>query len=153
MTTSASTPYSRGGVGDRLGVVAGGDRDHAAALLLVGQARELVERAARLEGAGALEELALEAGAERARGEHRRAEEVPLDDRARAEDVVAAQPRWRTASKRRIAAAVAALRLSALPRATGIETRRSAASSQLAARPSSSAPTAIATGRVRSASV
>ncbi len=49
------------GPGDGLGVVAGGDRDHAVPLLLVGQLREPVERAAHLERARALEELRLEA--------------------------------------------------------------------------------------------
>ena len=51
---------------DGLRVVAGADRDHAAPLLLGREAAELVQRAAGLEGAGALEELALEPGAERA---------------------------------------------------------------------------------------
>src|SRR5215210_9594907 len=47
-------------VRERLRVVAGGDRDYAARLLLVAQRRKLVEDAARLERPGALEELRLE---------------------------------------------------------------------------------------------
>ncbi len=88
MTTSASTPFLGGGEGDRLRVVAGADRDHAAALLLGGEAAQLVERAARLEGAGALEELALEPRAERAADESIgvRARRSPIVARAR--DVV-----------------------------------------------------------------
>ena len=83
MTTSASMPSTRGAVGERLRVVAGGDRDHAARLLLRRQRRELVQHAARLERAGALEELGLQetrADARRgSRAERRRAVQPPAD--------------------------------------------------------------------------
>ena len=67
------------GEGNRLGVIAGGERQHAAFPLVGGEARERVIGAAELEGAGALEVLALEEelgageGVERSRGRDRRA--------------------------------------------------------------------------------
>ena len=48
------------GQGDALGVVAGGEGDHAAAALGFGDLQQGVHRAADLERAGALEVLALE---------------------------------------------------------------------------------------------
>ena len=72
-------PLERGAVGERLRVVARGDADHAAPLLLGRERGELRQDAARLERAGALEELGLQVDrcadplAERGRGEDRRA--------------------------------------------------------------------------------
>ena len=118
--------FRGGGERDGLGVVAGADRDHAACFLLGGQAAELVQRAAGLERAGALEELALQAGAERC-GSRRAAcgagapRSWPARARRRRGSGGSAQPRWRTASKSRIAAAVDAFRLSTLRGCIGIE--------------------------------
>ena len=78
----------RRGVRRRLRVVAGADRDHPATLLLGREAADLVQRAAGLERAGALEELALEPRVQRAAGEERRARQPVADGRARALDVV-----------------------------------------------------------------
>ena len=83
-------PALGGGVCDRLGVVARRDRDHAARPLVRVERAQLVQRAARLERAGPLQELALEAHAEGARAEDRRARQAVADDGARAQDVVAA---------------------------------------------------------------
>src|SRR5213076_1982653 len=60
---------SRGREGNCLRVVARGGGDHSALALLGRQVAQLVQRAARLERAGALEELALQARAERSRRE------------------------------------------------------------------------------------
>jgi hypothetical protein len=75
-------------------VVPGRDRDHAARLLLVGELRELVQRAARLEGARLLEELGLEVDlgasgplAQRLRAEGRRAVNSAGDPTASGLDV------------------------------------------------------------------
>src|SRR5947199_392450 len=56
----ARDPLERSAVGERLRVVAGGDADHAARLLLGRQGRQLGKDAADLERAGALEELRLQ---------------------------------------------------------------------------------------------
>ena len=74
---------------DRLGVVTGRDRDDAARLLLVRERGEVVEHAARLERARALEQLGLEEHlrAERPAGQERRAQEAAADDFRRALDV------------------------------------------------------------------
>ena len=74
--------------GGGLRVVAGADRDHARGFLFGGEAAHLVQRAARLERAGALEELALEARFECATRERRRACEAAGDGRACALDVI-----------------------------------------------------------------
>ena len=90
MTTRQSIPSLRGAVGERLRVVAGRDPDDTPrACSSGGQRRELVEHAARLERAGALEELGLQE--RRApmrspsvrRAEHRRPVEAPADRLAR----------------------------------------------------------------------
>jgi hypothetical protein len=79
---------------DRLRVVAGRDRDHAPRALLVCQRRKLREHAARLERAGALEELGLEENArarelrELRRVDKRRAHEPVADPFARAQHIV-----------------------------------------------------------------
>src|SRR5438874_2505562 len=84
----------RGGVRERLGVVAGRDRDHAPRLLLGRERGELVQHPARLEGARALEALGFEidgaAGllGELARAERRRAVQAARDRLARRVDVV-----------------------------------------------------------------
>ena len=76
-----------------LGVVAGGDPDHAALLLLRRQRRELVEDAARLERAGLLEQLRLEVRLrpERAGAERGRAVDAAPDPLRRLQHVVAGQ--------------------------------------------------------------
>ena len=100
-----------------------------------------------LERAGALEELALEPGADRAvaRASACAASRSPIVSRAR-EDVVAGrqvtrQPRCRTASKSRTAAAVAAFRLSAVRAAhRDRDLQVGGVTPGAASRPSSSAP-------------
>ena len=77
------------GEGDRLGVVPRRDRDHAPRPFGLRERAQLVERPARLEGARPLEELALQPGTERARGQERGPQEVGLDDRPGPEHVVA----------------------------------------------------------------
>ena len=73
-------------------MVAGGRRNHPACLLLWSERRELRQDAARLERAGALQELGLEVdvGPERPAGERRSAMEAAGDDACRAIDVLAA---------------------------------------------------------------
>ena len=77
--------------GERLGVVSGGDPDHAACLLLRAQRGELVQHAARLERAGLLEELGLQPDlvTQRVRGERRRPVDTAADPLRRSEHVVA----------------------------------------------------------------
>jgi len=94
-------PFRRRGVGDRLGVISRGDRDHAALLFVVGERRELVQHAPRFEGAGALEKLGLEpdVGAdlvgERGRAKQRRPVQPVADALARTVDVVEGDERAR----------------------------------------------------------
>src|SRR5581483_678484 len=82
---------------DTLRMIAGRRTDHAAALLLLRQIRELVERAADLVRAGLLEDLRfqpdVEAGplAEDPRGEERRLVDVARDDGAGALEVGAGE--------------------------------------------------------------
>ena len=83
--------FLRGGPGNRLRMVAGRDRDHASPPLVPPERAELVERASRLERACALEELALQVCAERARTDGRRSRESLADRRARPQDVVTRQ--------------------------------------------------------------
>ena len=53
-------PQRRGVEGDALGVVAGAGRDHAPLALRLAQREQLVQRAALLEGAGALQVFQLQ---------------------------------------------------------------------------------------------
>jgi uncharacterized RDD family membrane protein YckC len=84
---------SRGVVGDRLGMVAGGHRDHAARARRRVERGELVERAAILERVGDLQIFVLHvdlgAGQRRElrRGQHRRAQHLARDGAARRLDV------------------------------------------------------------------
>src|SRR5690606_38142918 len=83
-------------VGHGLRVIAGARRDDAATPLLGAQVEQPVERAAVLEGAGALEALELEpdfAGqriAEAGRGDTRRADDAGIDPLARGADLAGA---------------------------------------------------------------
>ena len=82
--------FEPGAVRQRLRMVACGDADHASRALLRRQRAQLVQDAARLERARALEELGLEehAGPERRRAEDGRAVKRVADRLARRADVV-----------------------------------------------------------------
>ncbi len=86
---------------NRLRVVTGRDRDDALGLLVVRQRRELRQHPARLERAGALQELGLEecVWPERPAREQRRAMQPPADDLRGAFDVAALDP-WNHADDR-----------------------------------------------------
>jgi hypothetical protein len=87
-------PGGGGAPGERLRVVAGGDRDHAAVALLGGERGQVRQHAAGLEGTCLLEELGLEvdvgAGdrAERLRAEERRSVQAARSGFAGGKDVV-----------------------------------------------------------------
>ena len=77
---------------DRLGVIAGAHRDHAALALRLGERGKLVQRAALLEGRRELQVLELEVqlaageARERVAGEERRALDRAFDARRRGAD-------------------------------------------------------------------
>ena len=80
----------RGAVRKRLRVVPGRDPDHPGSALVIGQGRELVQGTARLEGAGALEELCfqVDARSEGRRREHGRPVQAARDGFPSAPDIV-----------------------------------------------------------------
>ena len=107
---------------DALGVVAGARGDDAARALGVGQRGHAVDRAAQLEGAGALQVLGLEQHArarparDRAGGEHGRRRDDAVDHGACALDVLEADHGGDGSAVGRQAAAGAAARRSDRPR-------------------------------------